>query len=102
MWFQKGYDPRRKPRGPNKISEQFFKDLLTVWEQHGEECLRRAFVIDPVSVMRIVAKLMLREIDWKALESEGHRDSDDALLALFVDAVSPSDCTSNRSNGATR
>jgi hypothetical protein len=102
QWFQKGYDPRRKPRGPNKIPEQFFKDMLAVWEQHGEECLRRAIVLDPIGFMRIAAKLMPGEIDLKALESEVALDTNDEALAILLSALSLPDRNSNRSDGATR
>lgn len=81
QWFQKGYDPRRKPRGPNKIPEAFFKDLLAVWEKHGQECCRRAIDLDPVAVMWIVARLMPWGRDLEELESE-LATRDDAVVVL--------------------
>jgi len=55
--------PGRKPGSRGRLGSAFIEDLHRVWEDVGDEALRRCAAEEPGQFCRIVASLMPRDID---------------------------------------
>lgn len=54
-------NPGRPKGSKNKLSEDFFRDLYSTWEESGIQALKITATTDPVKFVTIVAGLMPKE-----------------------------------------
>jgi hypothetical protein len=76
-----------RPRGArNKLAENFLGDLAKLWEEQGEDVLRRAAFNEPMKFADMVARLLPAKIEIKSetlLDVAVSRLDDDRLADLL-------------------
>ena len=89
QWVAGTRDPTRnrgRPLGArHKISNAFLLDGQKLWEEKGEDAMRRALLRDPMRFVEMVARLMPSKIERSG--SEPLDDVTDERLATLLDAL---------------
>lgn len=81
-WFAPGEsgNPKGRPKGSrNKLGEDFLSDMLTVWKEVGEDCIRRTAQEHPEKLVSIMAGILPKELNVNTNPVE--ELSDDELTA---------------------
>ena len=75
-----------RPKGlRNRLTETFWRDMVAAWEKHGRAAIEQTIVERPAEFLRIVARLLPREVD---VTIDGYDDvSDDDIKRRFVAAL---------------
>src|SRR6266700_8208362 len=60
-------NPHGRPKGTrNAIQEHFLRDFVVVWQQYGEQALRRCAIEEPGKFVKIAAMLLPRNVEVSA------------------------------------
>jgi hypothetical protein len=79
-----------RPRGSrNVFSDQFFKDLIAVWNEHGLEAMRKTALEEPSRFVSIAGSLIPREVAMSIAPAgpKGLSTDDWRLVTLAVKAI---------------
>ena len=89
-------NPKGRPKGSrNKLGEDFLSDMLTVWREVGEDCIRRTAAEHPEKLVSIMAGILPKELNVNTNPVEELTDDELAAGIAFLKSVaaagSPSD-----------
>lgn len=57
-------NPKGRPKGSrNKFAEEFVKDFLADWEEHGAKAIKKARELDPLGYIRVGASLIPKDFN---------------------------------------
>ena len=60
---QSGNSKGRQKGSRNKLGEEFLTDMLTVWREVGEDCIRRTAAEHPEKLVSIMAGILPKELN---------------------------------------
>jgi hypothetical protein len=77
-------NPGGKPTGArNKVTANFLRDLVDLWERRGKEILDKAADKDPVGVMRAILQLIPKQVEATGLFDDMGSDRMQKLIAVL-------------------
>ena len=90
-WFRTGHagGPGRPKGSKNKLSEDFLKDVHTVWIDHGLQALMAMCQDKPADFCRMVAGLMPKDVLLKFKDNRPVIEYSTQELLEIIEAGSP-------------
>lgn len=81
-------NPKGRPKGSrNKLGEDFLSDMLTVWKEVGEDCIRRTAKEHPEKLVSIMAGILPKELNVNTNPVEELSDDELAAGIAFLKSV---------------
>ena len=77
-----------RPKGSrNALGEDFLSDMLTVWKEVGEDCIRRTAAEHPEKLVSIMAGILPKELNVNTNPVEELSDDELAAGIAFLKSV---------------
>lgn len=73
---QSGNPKGREKGSRNKLGEEFIKDVLADWQEHGAQAVKDTREKDPVAYVRVVASILPRDINFRVGDLEDLSDDE--------------------------